>query len=232
MNSSHDALPENGDIPITAMSTSELFKHCQNHLSGNAHEPFCLELFRRAIGERCNVAWYCIYTHYYALVRYWVGLRSVSDADTQDDLVQEAFVAFWNYYTTEKLAQATGLASVLAYLKSCAFTAVAQWQRRQKLNAVPLLDEIWNTPTTDTPEFAIELGAIRETLLARLDIHCVDARERLVLLYIFLEELKPAALVERYPQEFPEVQEVYRIKRNLLGRLQRDPELRAMCENS
>ena len=166
------------------------------------------------------------------LVRYWIGLRSVSDADTQDDLVQETFVAFWNYYTAEKLAQAMGLASVLAYLKSCAFTAVAQWQRRQKLNITPLSDETWDAPGMGTPESTIELDTIRKTLLARLDVHCTDVREQLVLLYIFLEELKPAALVDRCPQEFPEVQEVYRIKRNLLSRLQRDVELRAICENS
>lgn len=222
---------QNDRVPTSAMAISDLLIHCQSHLPDVVRERFCLELFRRAIEQRCDAAWYGLHTQYYALVRYWIGACGIQDPDTQDDLTQEAFMAFWNYYTPAKLARATGLASVLAYLKSCAFTAVAQWQRRQKLSIIPFPDEAWDAPGSEAVEAKVERDAARQTLLARLAEHCADARERLVLQYILLEGLKSAALAECYPQEFPEVHEVYRIKRNLMGRLQRDPELRAICEN-
>ncbi len=216
--------------PYEEISTADLLQKCQRQSQDAAHEPFCLELFRRAIVYRCGEAWYGIYIHYYPLVRYWLALRGIADADLQDDLVQDTFMAFWNCYTTEKLQAATGLASVLAYLKSCAFTSVAQWQRRDKLITEPLPDDEWGF-AGNALEVDVEKNTAAHVLSTRLKHHCVDRRDQLVALWVLIEGIKPAVLAQQYPEEFPEVQEVYRVKRNLLDRLQRDVELRTICEN-
>jgi len=216
--------------PNEKTSTADLLQKCQCQSPDGAHEPFCLELFYRAIVHRCGEAWYGIYIHYYPLVRYWLALRGIADADLQDDLVQDTFMAFWKCYTTEKLEAATGLASVLAYMKSCAFTSVAQWQRRDTLITEPLPDDEWGFAGS-TLEADVERNTATHVLSARLKHHCFDRRDQLVALWVLIEGIKPAVLVQRYPDEFPEVREVYRVKRNLLDRLQRDIELRTMCEN-
>jgi DNA-directed RNA polymerase specialized sigma24 family protein len=210
------------------LTVSELLQGCQQRRADAAHEPFCLALFRRAIVQRCDAAWYELYTHYYALVRYWISIRGITSATNQEDLTQEAFAAFWKYYTQEKLEQAERLSQVLAYLKSCAATAAAQWQRRTRLFCEPLPEELLGEG--GTLERAVIRDASAQQIVTCVEAHCRDARDRLIVEWILLQGLKPSALAARYPEEFPDVTDVYRLKRNLLDRLQRDASLRAICE--
>lgn len=51
--------------------------------------------------------------------------------------------------------------------------------------------------------------------------HCRNEAETLVYRLTFEEELKPGQIVARYPEHFPNVQDVYRIKQRLYRRIQR-----------
>ena len=222
-------------IDVDKISPSRLAARCQNKQLDQSHEPFCFELFRRAIADRCSLCWHYVHNQYYRLVRYWVSMRAPSRPDTVEDLTQEAFAAFWRFYTCDKLAQARELGDVLAYLKTCAASAVAQLHRKAERAA---LETAWDERVVDahTAAHSAERMALRQVdaqrLWATVESCCNDERDRLLARLTLLSGLKPRHIADRYPEMFPDVSEVYRIKRNLFDRLRRDPFLQAMCEKS
>ena len=216
---------------IREMSPSQLAARCQNTLPDASHEPFCFELFRRAIIEGCSLCWHYLHNQYYSLVRYWVFQRSSSDPDMIDDLTQDAFTAFWRFYTPDKLACAGGLGAVLAYLKSCAASAVAQAHRKaEKMVLEAEWDEQIMSARSST--HSAEVTALQQMTAQHLwtviEACCNDEREHLVTRLIFMDGLKPRHIVEQFPDFFSDVFEVYRVKRNLLDRLRRNLILRDM----
>ena len=52
--------------------------------------------------------------------------------------------------------------------------------------------------------------------------------EQLVLLLVVAQGMSPRALQQRYPALYPTVEDIYRIRRNLIERLQRNKELRRL----
>jgi len=213
---------------------SQLAARCQNTQQDGSHEPFCFELFHRAIVEDCSLCWHYLHNQYYSLVRYWVSLRTPPDPDAIDDLTQEAFTAFWRFYTPDKLACADGLGEILSYLKSCAASVVAQAHRGVE-RGVPEVE--WDELAVDAcvsihsaEVFAFQHVAA-EHLWAAVEACCSDDRERLLARLVFLVGLKPRHIAEQFPDPFPDVSEVYRLKRNLVARLRRDPTIRGMREN-
>lgn len=216
------------------MSPPKLAARCQNAQPDASHEPFCFELFRRAIAEACSLSWHYLHNQYYRLVRYWVCQCTSADPDTVDDLTQDAFTAFWRFYTADKLAEAAGLGSVLSYLKSCAASAVARAHRRAS-REVPaatwdpqIVDDQVSSQSTET--LVLE-GLSAERIWQAVADCCKNEQEHLVARSTFLAGLKPQDIVERFPDEFPKVTEVYRVKRNLIDRLRRDPLLRRTRKN-
>jgi RNA polymerase sigma factor (sigma-70 family) len=213
------------------ISPSQLAARCRNIQPDDSHEPFCFELFRCAIAEGSALCWHYLYSQYYSLVRYWVSRRAPPDPDTTDDLTQDALSAFWRSYTPDKLAHARGLGDVLAYLKSCAASAAAQARRKAKRNVV---EAEWNERVVDAcvSTRSAEASALQQVAAQRLwtvvAACCNDERERLVARLIFVEGIKPRQVAEQFPDLFPDVSDVYRVKRNLLERLRRDPTLRRM----
>lgn len=216
------------------LTPPKLAARCRNTQPDASHERFCFELFRRAIVEGCSLSWHYLHNQYYSLVRYWVCRRAPLDPDTVDDLTQDAFTAFWRFYSPEKLAYAAGLGDVLSYLKSCAASAVAQAFRRQERAVV---EEGWDAGVVDgcvsTP--SAEASASRhldaQSLWAIIEERCNDERDLLVARLTFVSGMKPSRIAELCPDLFVDVSQVHRVKRNLLDRLRRHPVLRSMHEN-
>ncbi|MBN1139792.1 MAG: sigma-70 family RNA polymerase sigma factor [Anaerolineae bacterium] len=224
-------LPDSTD----RLPPAQLAARCQHTQPDRSHEPFCFELFRRAIVTNCSLCWHYVHQHYYSLVRYWVCRRTSVDANTVDDLVQNAFVAFWRAFTADKLDRASGLAAVLNYLKSCAVTAVIEVHRRKERRPV---DTEWDEEIIDrqTSFSSAEASALEQEtaqlLWRSVEETCHDDGERVVARLFFLADLKPGDIAARHPDLFPDVADVYRVKRNLTDRLRRHPVLQAMHQNA
>jgi len=214
--------------PACEMPPPQLAARCQNTRPDASHEPFCFELFRRAIVAGCSLCWHYLHNQYYSLVRYWVCQRAPPDPDTIDDLTQETFTTFWRFYTPDKLARAGGLGNVLSYLKSCAASAVAQVHRKANRT---VLEAEWDEQAVDAhvSTHSAEASALQQVtakqLWAAVKACCNDERDHLVARLILQTGLKPRHVAEQHPDLFPDVSEVYRVKRNLLSRLRRDPVL-------
>ena len=217
------------------LSPEQLAARCQNKRTDGSHEPFCLELFRRAVVQSCSLCWHHLHCLYYPLVRYWVARRVTLSPDDIDDLTQNAFIAFSRFYNSDQLSHAKALGQVLKYIESCVQSAVAQFWR-QKQRAVDQVS--WDQESINSAHSmaAAEIEALEnlsaQEIWATIETRCQSERERVVARLSLALGAKPRQIAAWRPQLFPEVSDVYRVKRALFNRLSRDPLLRAMYEKS
>jgi hypothetical protein len=196
-------------------------------------DRYCLELFRRAIRQGDERAWDLIYQQFNGTMLGWLRrhpcANRLRDQDAPDVYITDAFRRFWVAASSSGAATPhfATLASVLAYLRTCLNAVVLdemrQIQTRQREES---LDAANITPTKFSPSSDIqELWVLIERALP-------DRRERRLVYFLFVLDLKPRDVVREAPQDFPDAQEVYRLTRNVLDRLRRNPALRAWIESN
>lgn len=209
---------------ITQLDVLRVASQCQNRQENKAHEPFCFELFRRAIVGKSGAAWGLLYQGYYALVRYWIRQFSLPTSFDIDALVSDAFSRFWRYFTPKNLAEARHkLPSILDYLHTCAVSAVQNERRKYRPDRVTVeLDEGIEESYSDSipVESEIELSE----LWAQIVDICQSPEEERIAYLTFASDLPPRKIVEEESDLFDSVDEVNRIKRNLINRLRRNLE--------
>jgi DNA-directed RNA polymerase specialized sigma24 family protein len=196
---------------------------------------FCFELFRRAICERHAGAWELVYRQYAPLVGRWVQRHSLFTAldEEVDYFVSGAFQKMWIVLTPEKFAQFPDLKSVLRYLQMCVHSVLVDHMRRQE-RASLLDDEVEEaTPSgAPLPEEEVLDRVAQSELWQQLVQRLKDDKERQVVYGTFVLALKPRDIYEQYSQTFASVNEVYRIKENLIARLRRDADLQRFVQHA
>jgi RNA polymerase sigma factor (sigma-70 family) len=216
-------------MPELAQSCSE---ETSSFLKGRGTDGrYCLELFRRAVIRRDDDAWACLYRQYAPLVLTWV-LQHQSAApllaeEGAASLVNAAFAKFAHALTPAKMEGFEQLSAVLKYLKLCARSVVADAQRTRQARPLeePLEVGAHERAGDDPAEGVVAtLAAQRLWQLIAQELHGED--ERLLLYCSLLLDMKPSEIAEQYPGLFPSVEDVYRIRRNALERLQRNQRLR------
>lgn len=196
----------------------------------SADDGFCHELFRRAIAERAHAAWDAVFAQYRGMVLAWVRRHPLAATTHEDDdyWVNRTFDRFWGAVTPERFVTFTGMAALLRYLKLCAHSVLMDEARaRRAARTEPFTDAV--AETSAGPDIAgavadeLAGGALWEVVAALMQ----DDAERRVAYSCFVLDLKPREVFARYGGEFASVDDVYRIKRNLLERLRRHPDVRA-----
>jgi len=107
----------------------------------------------------------------------------------------------------------------------CADGRVARAPRgpRNSLDEVPE-----SVPSTSTDAERGVVGKLAgEQLWATIKSELQDEAEEVVAYLSFARELKPSEIFGRHPGLYASVADVYRIKRNLIERLRRSPQVRA-----
>lgn len=225
------------DATLTDWEPDQLAARCRESRSDNSHERFCLALFHCAIARRNERCWALLYAQYQKLVLRWtldtLQIGSPPLEQTPEEFVVEAFATFWRAYRADKLASAEGVASVLSYLKSCAVTTVLQAQRRAQKRTLQtewdeqLLEQKGAAAPTQ-PEQRLLTASYATQLWQLVDANCHDEAERIVARLSFVANLKPNVILERHPDRFSDVAQIYAIRRNLKNRLSRNEALRAL----
>jgi DNA-directed RNA polymerase specialized sigma24 family protein len=194
---------------------------------------YCYELFRRAFVDRNDYSWERIFQIYRPLVANWVsrhnGLRAAGD--TVDFFINSAFDRIWSAVDADKFSQFQDLASILRYFQLCVHSVIVDHARRNQIKTLDL--EIWaNQPPPNSP--LIEQHVTDELERLRLWDMIVglmrSEKEIIVLRYSYVYDFKPSEIYAAYPDEYESLDEVYRVKRNLLNRLRRNPMLRQFRE--
>lgn len=192
---------------------------------GASDPAYCLELFRRALQERTQDAWQHLMACFGGNVRAWLYRhpRRASALAYQDETfyLTGTFAKLWETNQRSPIILQS-LPAVLSYLQRCLHTVVMEearfWEgtRERRVQQVPL----------EEGEATEDGSSLEGDLLAREDladlVSCAsDERERRLIALRWLRGYKPAEIVERWPEEYPSVREVYQMLQNILARYDR-----------
>ena len=224
----------NADRDPPHLDVDQLAEKCADQtakfFNREQHDPsYCHELFRRAIVWRNKYAWDKVYQQYQLLVANWVRRRAGDTATDEeiDYIVNCAFEKLWSALTPDKFDRFNDVASLLRYLQTCVHSVIVDHNRRNSPQTVGL--EAFTQPTGQ------DLASVEKTVTDQLERHRLwrmaldlmqDEKERFVLQASFAYDLKPSEIYASKPEQFESKAEVYRIKRNLISRLRRNPMLR------
>ena len=218
------------------MAVADLAQRCadetEHYFHNQTHDTqYCFELFRRAIHEDDQYAWEIIYNQYQALVSGWVKQHSGFETSGEEItfFVTGAFAKISSILTPEKLDKFSNLQSLLSYLKMCVHSVITDYIRTvDRANLQVPLDEMPPNikETGPAPEEEVFDKLDNQSFWAWINEKLNDEKERLVMHGIFVLALKPRELCNHFGSVFTEVEDVYRIKQNVMARLRRDPEFR------
>jgi hypothetical protein len=223
---------------IAVMDLVTLERHCatesERFYRGQPHDTrFAYELFRRALVERDEVAWENIFNHYRGLVESWVRRSGAfaSSGETSEFFVVSAFTRFWQAVTAERFGSFTSLAALLHYLQLCAGCVVIDSVRAQSwAEVVPEETLAFARHASVSPDEEAMERVSRTEFWAYINALLNDEAERIVLYSSFVLGLKPGDIYDRRSDLFESVNDVYNVKRNILGRLSRNQDLRQRFE--
>lgn len=225
---------------VSNLSLTEVATHCADESekfrsSGQSDSRFCFELFRRAVVDRHEDAWAYILAQYERLVLRWIYAHpSFAFADEPADaFLVAAFERFWRAVSAEKFgSRFTQLGSVLKYLKLCVGATIVDHARKQQREAVlqPIDTVSHALPSSQNVEASIQDRMQQNALWQQVASVAKNEQEQVVLKDAMLYNFAASEIATRHPQLFSSVKQVYRVKENLLKRLRRNPQLRAMAE--
>jgi len=186
-----------------------------------SNDQYCLEIFRRAMLEHDDAAWAMLEDLFKDFMlgsfRRHTRFEAASYLDSPENYVARAFARFWLAAVHNQQLEFTTLAAALHYLRGCLNSTIVDALRtnsRMKEVALLELDSGWEPAVEDHDDgrdlwevLCCILSSERERRLAYLLYHC---------------NLKPREIVRICPQEFQEVEEVYRLRRNIMERVQRN----------
>lgn len=225
----------------TQLSTADLIQEVEREIQMYLHAQVAIdassssyELFRRAIVENDEHAWIGIYTLYASLVSSWI-IRLKNDVSQEDllSLMNGTFAKFARSSSAHRFADFPNVSHLLAYLKKCAQSIFfdAQRSRQWQMATCESYEEILKT--LDTASSHDDPANTVETILSLQEIWriistMVTAQEELLILHqCCLAGCTPSELQRLYPTIYPSIDDVYRIKRNVLQRLRRNRQLQA-----
>jgi hypothetical protein len=222
---------------IVGMDLATLQRHCriesERFFRGQPHDTrFAYELFRRALVERCDAAWEYLFHQYRALVESWVRRSSAfsSTGESSEYFVGSVFARFWQAITPERFAAFPTLGSLLHYLHLCATCVVIDCARAQSwAEIVPDERARARDQMLDAPDEEAINRVTREEFWRSIDALLMCDAERFVLYHSFIMGRKPGEIYKMRRDLFGSVAEVYNVKRNILGRLSRNRELRRLA---
>lgn len=192
-------------------------------------DSFCFQIFERAVVQRDSDAWEAIVIQYRGIVLAYVAQHTAAAMlrESEDYWVNRAFQRFWGAIGPDRFGQFPDLPALLRYLKLCVHSVVLDEMRARRAGSVTSLDEVPDTMPSKTDAEHSVLGKLAgEQLWAAIARELQDEAEEKVIFLSFARDLKPAEIVERHPELFASVADVYRVKRNVIERLRRSAEIR------
>ena len=226
---------------FSRVSVTDLARSCSEETNKflkqvASDDCFCLELFRRGIVDRNEDAWGSIYQQYAPLVLTWVtqhqSATPILGQEGSAPLVNAAFAKFSQALTPAKMANFDSLAAILKYLKMCVHSVVADEVRSRKTQQFEeTLDTITQEPASDDPAEDVVSNMAAQNLWQIIEEELHGEDERVVIYQAYIQGMKPSEICLRYRQLFPTVDDVYRVKRNVLERLRRSRRLQMLIRH-
>ena len=222
--------PEPHQMDLSALAWHSRIES-ERFYRGKAHDTrFSYELFRRALVEHDQCAWEQVFHLYGPLVESWVRRTSAftSSGESSEFFVTSAFTRFWRAISPERFGSFSSLAALLHYLQLCTSCVVIDSVRAQSWAEMLPEDAIQsNAPQSSPDEEAMERVS-REEFWSYINTQLSDEAERVVVYQSFVMGLRPGDIYSSRPDLFRCINDVYNVKRNVLGRLSRNERLRQL----
>lgn len=224
------------DMAVRQLDLTTLMQNCatesERFYRGQQHDTrYSYELFRRALVDRSDLAWEQLYRHYSGLVEGWVRRNGAftSSGESSEYFVVGAFTKFWRAISPDRFPSFPTLASLLHYLQLCATSVVIDSVRSQSWAEIVPEDSVTQgLAAPHTPDEEALNRVQREEFWGMIDEQLNSDTERVVVYSSFVLGLTPRAIFAKHRDKFKTVNDVYNVKRNVLGRLGRNPHLRQM----
>ena len=219
---------------LRLLTLTGLAHHCakeqERYFQRQSYDPqYCLELFRRAIVHQNEHAWDIIHSQFSPRVVGWVN-RHPAFADSGEEIqyfVNRAFEKMWFAMTPARFSDFADLPPLLVYLQMCVSSVIIDHTRRAEHPSVSLTgkrapgnNEHQNLNVENTALDHVHQHELSKALKARMR----GEQEWHMAYGTFFLGLKPREIHTHFPEMFCSVQEVYRVKENVLSRLRRDAE--------
>ena len=204
-----------------ALSVSTLVEQCRGEIQAYrrgepSDEMYGLELLRRALVQGDQDAWAGVQHCLSELVRGWLYAHPRREAalrwESEESYVALAFERFWQATVRQQVAFRT-LAGALAYLRASLNGALLDTLRtypRPREVSLPEPGE----PHVEDRAASLQVWEVLQSMLP-------NAREQRLAYLLYHCGLGPREIVRFCPQEWTDVQEIYRLRRNILERLLR-----------
>ena len=213
-----EELPKNMHLSALA---DRCMSEINNYRRGEASsDQYCLEMFRRAMLERDEEALESLVDRFQefllAAFRRHPRSEAATHLDSPENYVARAFERFWIAAVHNQQLEFTTLAAALRYLRICLNSAILDMLRSYaRTREVPLPEPGFaGEPAVVDPDEESELWEVICTMLP-------GERERRLAFLLYQCNLKPREIVRLLPQEFSSVDEIYRLRRNIVDRLER-----------
>ncbi|HEU5103280.1 MAG TPA: hypothetical protein VFU22_29870 [Roseiflexaceae bacterium] len=199
----------------------------------NLSDAACYELFRRAIEQRDADAWADIAQNYRGLLAAWAAQSSAGyvSVEPPGDIADQALARAWAALSSAHFSAFPHIATLMAYLRTCVRATVID-QAREQASQQRAVQSLESTIVSSTPEQTV-LQALDRSEIWRLIMEITSRPEERVIVYESLVyALPPRAIQARHPDMFADVADVYRVKRNLINRFQRNRDLQRLWHES
>ena len=214
------------ETAYNALSIEALVAQCSREIDHyHRGEPWTdeygLELLRRAIVQGDQEAWVGVQHCFNGLVRRWLCRHPKRDVarrlESEENYVAQTFERFWQATASTKHVEFTTLAAALQYLQASLNGVILDTMRayaRPREVILPGPGE----PGEPYMEDVNDSSEVWETLQTMLP----DEREQRLAYLLFHCGLKSREIMRFCPQEFSDVQEIYRMRRSIVERLLRN----------
>ncbi|MFO7168953.1 MAG: hypothetical protein DIU80_013110 [Chloroflexota bacterium] len=187
-------------------------------------------LFCRAIEDHDGDAWAEIATRYRSLLVVWARRCLARSAVTEpcEDIADQALARAWMALASAERCNFPSLAAVLGYLRTCVSAVVIDLARSQA--ARTRLQLQLGAERSVNPEQEVIDGFSLCEVWQLVNRVVGSEQERVVLYDSVVLGMASREILARHPRLFDSIESVYRAKRNLFSRLQRNPDLRRLWE--
>jgi hypothetical protein len=222
--------PERASGDLSTLATVDLAERC-------AAEQACfrqrlavderagLELFWRAIQQRDEVAWALVYQQWKGLLLHWLlrhpAARLVLEQESSVSYLTATLMKFWQATSGAKRSQPEfgTLSDILSYPQRCLNSVVLDAVRQMRARQQEVSEEVIAEEAVNQPEPS------GDVLWRCIERALPDTRERRLMYLRYVLSYRPREVAAMYPAEFPQVERVYQMERNVLERLSRHPAL-------
>jgi hypothetical protein len=200
---------------LTAQCSREIDNYCKG-------EPWIdeygLELLRRAIVQGDQEAWEGVQHCFNGLVRRWLRRHPKREVacrlESEENYVAQTFERFWQATALTRHVEFMTLAAALQYLRASLNGVILDTLRTYARPREVMLPQ-----TGEAGELQAEDTSDRSEVWEALQSMFSDECEKRLAYLLFHCGLKPREIIRFCPQEWSDVREIYRLRRNIMERL-------------